>query len=248
MSPGGALVLRSPSTWIKQVMLPREFSVQGIDVLRVHLRQPRSLLACCRRCLSKDEQDRAEWFAVESARDKFIVARAALRTILGLYVNRAPEELQFAYGPFGKPFLAPDFSTRAVRFNLSHSGDIALVAVTADRDVGIDVELIRELPRPFPMVNALFSCTERNWVMGLPAPERAHAFFLLWTRKEAFLKALGHGVSSGLNELDLLSASSIHFPHTSPAVEPRPGSRWLIFDLPFHAAYQAAVAIEEGNC
>jgi 4'-phosphopantetheinyl transferase len=151
--------------------------------------------------LSTDERDRARRFLSAPARTQFVAARSALRRILGGYLNRPPEEVRFVLGPIGKPAL-PDAGARLF-FNLSHSRDVALVAVTERGEIGVDVELIREMDSRDALAERFFHPNEVAALRCLPPDLRALGFFNAWTRKEAFLKATGKGISYGIDRVEV---------------------------------------------
>ena len=126
------------------------------------------------------------------ARGRSEAVRGLLRALLGRYLGAEPEELSFVYGPHGKPALAGE--GRAVRFNVSHAGEVALLAFAAKREVGVDVERVREVPRAERMVGRFFPpAAARAW-LALPAGERCEAFVREWTRLESVAKLTGEGV------------------------------------------------------
>ncbi len=125
-------------------------------------------------------------------RERFIAAHGALRMVLGLYLSADPQSLEFQNGPTGKPSLVQTFTD--LRFNLSHSGDLALIAVTRGREVGVDVERVQRDIELDPIVEHYFEPEEAWDLRTAPAHERVPRFFDLWTRKEACLKAEGTGL------------------------------------------------------
>jgi len=151
--------------------------------------------------LSSDELARAARFHFERDRTRFLVARAALREILAHYLGASPAEIAFVYGDHGKPALAPPHGD--LRFNLSHSHGLALCAVTRGREVGVDVERIRELDDLEDLARSVFSARELAALHRLPEPGLLAGFFTGWTRKEAFIKALGEGLSHPLKRFDV---------------------------------------------
>jgi 4'-phosphopantetheinyl transferase len=153
--------------------------------------------------LSADERERAGRFAFERDRRRYIVARARLRQLLGERLGAAPESLQFVYKPHGKPALARCPGRRDLRFNVSHCGEVAAYAFAEGRAVGVDIEEIRELPDAEDIAMRFFSRRERAAYMRLPVRERPQGFFNCWTRKEAFIKALGSGLSCPLDSFDV---------------------------------------------
>jgi len=152
--------------------------------------------------LTPDERQRAARFVFERDRRRFITARARLRQLLGARLGVAPESLQFVYNAHGKPALARPQGARDLRFNLSHCEDVAVYAFADGAEVGIDVEALRVLPDADDVAMRFFSANERAAYQRLSLHERPQGFFNCWTRKEAFIKALGSGLSHPLDSFD----------------------------------------------
>ncbi len=156
----------------------------------------------CNELISPPERARAIRFHYPRDSNRYLVARGVLRYLIGNYLNRPPRSLTFGYGPYGKPFLAEDHGSQLF-FNLSHAGGYALYAFTTGQPVGVDLEKedpnigIEGLTRRF------FSPSESSQVLALPDLERVPAFFRTWTRKEAFLKANGAGLSLPLDQFSV---------------------------------------------
>jgi 4'-phosphopantetheinyl transferase len=153
--------------------------------------------------LAGDERQRAERFAFERDRRRFIVARARLRQLLGERLGVEPESVELTCGPYGKPSLAPRPGEPDLRFNLSHCGDVAAYAFTAGREVGIDIEAVRALPDADALAERFFSRRENEAYRALDERERPLGFFNCWTRKEAFVKAIGDGLHHRLDSFDV---------------------------------------------
>jgi 4'-phosphopantetheinyl transferase len=166
-----------------------------VHIWRVNLDLDGPSLNNLKNLLSEEELARADRLRFEKQRNRFIAARGLLRRILSRYTGEEPGELEFRYNPNGKPELL----NNKVRFNLSHSGDIALYAVTLDKPVGIDVEQIRKDIKYKELMKQYLSEEESNAILGLPEGQQKEAFYRCWTRKEAFAKAKG---SSILDVLD----------------------------------------------
>lgn len=164
-------------------------------VWRASLDQPVDTLARLARLLSKDEYQRAERFHRPADRWRFIVGRGILRKIISSYLPHAPDETQFTYNEYGKPFISADQNHGALSFNLSHSNGIALYAVTRGRHVGIDIEYMREDFATLEVAEGFFSKEEFETLKAAPIDQRAKTFFNCWTRKESYIKAIGVGVS-----------------------------------------------------
>jgi len=195
------------------------------------------------RLLSDDEQLRASRYLFGRDRRRFTVGRALLRVILGAYLQARPALLTFHYGPNGKPALSGRWHG-AFEFNLSHSGEHALLAVTRGRRVGVDLEFIRALPDADDMALRCFSARENALIQAAPPTQRLRAFFECWTRKEAIIKGLGAGLSVPLDEFDASlppgedeRSLTLHRP-------PSGESRWWLRALAPDPAYAAALALE----
>lgn len=174
-----------------------------IHVWRAALDLPQARVGELERFLAADELGRAKRFLVRSARDRYTVARAVLRNLLSCYVSAAPADLRFHYTEYGKPELA--HPTTSVRFNVSHSHGLAVYAVTAGVPVGIDVEYLqrRATMDRLKIAHRVFSDREYNELASMPRYRRDEAFLACWTRKEAFVKAIGQGLSCPLDQFDV---------------------------------------------
>jgi len=181
-----------PDSALESELLPGE-----VHLWRIALDLSPAQLAELAGVLSPEEQERARRFHFRQDRNRFIAARGRLRTVLGGYAGIAPEQIRFQYSARGKPSLAG--TGRDVRFNLAHSRDLALLAVTLQREVGVDVEFIRPEPQEDKLAEHFFSPRETTALRSLPVADQPRAFFNCWTRKEAFLKAMGEGLPFGLN-------------------------------------------------
>ena len=153
--------------------------------------------------LSHDELARAGRFYFERDERRYIAGRGLLREILATQLQLDPDELAFSYGVHGKPALAAFPSQPIVHFNLAHSGSIGVVAVSRDAEVGVDVEQVRTIPNLIELLPLVFSGDEREEWLALSNAERLRAFFQCWTIKEAFLKAVGKGLSDPLDRIQV---------------------------------------------
>ena len=173
----------------------------GPKELHVWLLEDASKPGRCWQLLSPDERKRAVRFHKKCDADGFIVRRAALRQILGGYLDVPPETVKLAYNAHGKPFL--NDALGSLEFNVSHSGSVALVAVTRDHPIGIDIEVITNDFPVTEMAPEVFSPGELARFFQLPADAKQIEFFRTWVAKEAFLKALGKGLSIEPNTLEV---------------------------------------------
>ncbi len=215
-----------------------------VHVWRASLDQPKSQIETFVHTLAVDEQARAGRFYFERDRKYFIVARGVLRAILGCYLNRQPECLVFCYGAHGKPALAGDADLDAIRFNVSHSHEVALYAVTRDREVGIDLERIRFDLAVMEIAERFFSLQEVAALRTLPTDAQRQAFFRCWTRKEAYIKARGEGLSRPLDQFDVSLAPGEPAAVLGTSQDPSEASRWSLRELPLDPDYAAALAVE----
>jgi 4'-phosphopantetheinyl transferase len=193
------------------------------------------------------ERQRAGRFHFQKDRKQFIVARALLRIILGRYLAREPSELSFCYNQYGKPELLSADRTQIIHFNLSHARELALIAVAQNCDVGIDLEYIR-LDLPWEeMAQSCFSPRERAILHQLPAAMKASVFFTVWTRKEAYIKATGKGLSLPLDQIDVSVMLGEPAQLLNVQWDDREASRWLLQELTPGSGYVAALATAAGD-
>jgi 4'-phosphopantetheinyl transferase len=193
--------------------------------------------------LSADERDRAARFHFEPDRQDFIFARGVLRALLGAYVKASPRELNFCYSEHGKPSLAEPHSETGLQFNLSHTCGAVLIAVCQVRAIGVDIERVRDDFSLKETAARFFSVAERRALMNLPEASRREAFFHCWTRKEAFLKARGDGLSFPLDLFDVSIAANDTAVGLITRPEPDEAQGWRILPVPVPAGYSAAVAV-----
>jgi 4'-phosphopantetheinyl transferase len=196
----------------------------------------------CENVLSPDEGGRARRYQFEKDRRQFVVTRAVLRVLLGNYLKTTPERVVFNYGEYGKPSLAEPGS--GIRFNVSHSGELALIAVANGREVGVDVEFLRPMADREQLAAASFSSRELAEFRALPPARQQAAFFAGWTRKEAYLKARGGGLSIPLDSFAVSLAP--HGPASLLEVrnDPLEPSRWGMADLLVAQGYAGALVAE----
>jgi len=222
----------------KRIVLGR----QDVHVWRAVLDVAADTRARLERLLSGDELQRAACFHRSQDRERFILARAFLRDALSAYVQTEPADLQFAVTPAGKPRLRGRGAGTPVQFNLSHSDAIALLAITADRPVGIDIERVRRDIEHDAIVRQFFSPTECREYFRLGDEERPSAFARLWTRKEAYLKALGEGMGKPLDSFAVPMAPGAAAESAAFLAEPDADGEWIVFGIDAPPGYEAALA------
>jgi 4'-phosphopantetheinyl transferase len=187
--------------------------------------------------LSQDELARADSFYFCRDRRRFVVGRGIVRVLLGGYLDRDPVSLVFSYGEHGRPALD------GVAFNVSHSAEHAVIAISDRGDVGIDIEELRPEPAEEQVAERFFSPLEVSKLRRLPREEQPRAFLNCWTRKEAFIKALGDGLSLALDSFDVTLEPDEEPALTRTAWSSSEHESWRIRDLSGHfPGYVAALA------
>ena len=195
--------------------------------------------------LSADECGRARRFHFPEDYFRYVFAHAVLRDVLSRYLDCPPSDVQFASNPFGKPFVVRMSGRRPPEFNLSHAGRVILVGVCDGRRLGIDVEEIRWIGDLESIAESQFTPRECAFILAQPSGRLERAFFRCWTRKEAYVKALGKGLSIPLNSFDALTE-----PRPDPLFDASSGSlnasSLQIADLDAPEGYVASVAVQRG--
>jgi 4'-phosphopantetheinyl transferase len=192
----------SPKLPFRKGPVDLDLAADDVHVWFARVVDIRNIMVACTNLLSAPEQARAEKFKFARDRDLFVAAHVALRSILARYLKQSVAEIDFAVGPNGKPSLATG-SSQPIRFNLSHSGDLAMIAVASRREVGVDVEIIKQDFVFDDIAVRFFTAREVAALRALPSDVRCQGFFKCWTSKEAFLKAKGTGLSGELDEIEI---------------------------------------------
>lgn len=218
-----------------------------VHVWRANLDQSAVRVHQLAETLSADELVRAERFYFEQDRKHFIVGRGLLREILSCYLGINAKELQFCYGSRGKPALLETFGDSKLCFNLSHSQGLALYAVTCDRFIGIDVEYLRPIAEVEQIAASFFSGSENAVLRNLPLSQKQLAFFRCWTRKEAYIKAVGDGLAIPLNQFDVSLAPGEPAKLLSITGDRAAAHEWSLQELFPAPDYIAAIAVKGHN-
>lgn len=194
--------------------------------------------------LDRAERERAERFRFERDRARFILSHGWIRILLGRYLRRAPAGVELGVSEFGKPFVQGDSSESSLQFSLSHSGELATLAVARGRCLGVDIEKVRPERATLEIAARFFSREEAEALRALAPESRVEAFFRCWTRKEAYVKARGEGLSRRLDRFSV-SLGVEEFPSLRPSA---PGDEeslgWSLRDLTPPSGYAAAIAAE----
>ena len=232
-----ALEWRTPSP---ELSLP----AHAVHVWRADLGLEARYLRRLERNLSADERARASRFRFARDRDRFVGARGLLREILAPYLNASPGRLSFGYGAHGKPFLAGEEHS-TLRFNVSHSLDVMLLAIAHVREVGVDVEGVRNMgPVKDEIGDTVLSEPEKQALARFDGEEKRANFLRFWTLKEACIKADGRGVSLPLKRIDVSAAEGRVAVLDEATGEWRRYPRWTLRTLASLPGYVAALAAE----
>ncbi len=196
--------------------------------------------------LTPDERTRSARLRFERDQQRFIVARGVLRDLLARYLQTEPSQISFVYNAFGKPDLGPEFGTR-LKFNLSHSAGLALIAIATASNVGVDLEYIRAQSDYADIARRFLSTAEVDYLIALPSHRYAEAFFSCWTKKEAYVKAYGEGLAIPLNSFSVpLTTDTAHAPVDLYVASKGivPAKPWSLYTLRPAPGYAGALAIE----
>jgi 4'-phosphopantetheinyl transferase len=239
---GGAAFHPTPA-WPIPERSPR-LGRTDVHLWRCWLDQSPDRLDALSAVLSSEERARAERPFHQRGRRYAVVARGFLRRVLAGYLGTAAEKLALVYGEHGKPALDEVARLADVRFNLSHSGDIAILAVARGRDLGADVERLRPVPEHARIAARFFSRVENAALGSQWATDPVRGFFTCWTRKEAYIKAIGHGLSHPLDGFDVSIAPDEPARLLRVERDPTEVTRWTFDTFEPAPGYLGAVAVE----
>ena len=234
----------APASLGSSPLVVLDLASHQVDIWRARLDLPTDSLKTLVTTLSVDEIQRADRFSIQEDKIRFIAAHGCLRDILARYHYWEPGQLNFSTNDYGKPTLSTDSSERRMDFNLSHSNDFALVAVTSERKVGVDLERIRQGISAQVIARQYFSPSEFSELMALPSEQREIGFFNCWTRKEAYIKAQGLGLSLPLESFDVSLGPNEPVILRATRPDPQEAARWTLLGLEVSPDYAAALAVE----
>jgi 4'-phosphopantetheinyl transferase len=216
-----------------------KLGAEDVHLWRASLDCDAPVLSRLETTLSPDELARANRFVFPIDRSHFVAARGILRELLGAYLRLPPAELKFRYGNHGKPALDANASDADLQFNLSHSGGVAIYAFSLGRRLGVDVEQIRPQRAGEDIARRYFAAREVTELQALPAHLRTQGFFLCWTRKEAYVKAHGAGLSLPLDSFTVSLT-----PGRAVELEAKDGNQWSMRSYEPAPGVVAAMVVE----
>jgi len=224
--------------------LPSELRPGVVHLWQRRLDASAEEVSACYGLLSSEEQERAHRFRSERPRNDFVLTRGTLRSLLAQYLDSTPQGVRFRYAVRGKPALEGESD---LCFNVSHTNGLALMAFVRRRAIGVDVENLGRETEAERLAERFFSQRERLALRSLSGDELQTAFFRCWTRKEAYIKAKGEGLSLPLDQFDVSIAESDRNGLLATRPDPAEAVRWTVCDVPVGTGYAAAVAVQKGD-
>lgn len=231
------------SVWPAPLANPT-LAAQELHVWVASLNRPKTQINQFWRYLAEDEIARANRFYFDHDREHYIVARGLLRQLLGSYLQLPAAHIVFAYGEHGKPELAAGQAVSGVKFNVSHAQGVALLAFALQAEVGVDIEQVRPLEDAEEIAERFFSKQEVAAFTAVPPKQKPQAFFNCWTRKEAFIKVIGEGLSCPLDSFDVTLKPGDPAKLLQVKGSPEAAARWELHNLEPAMGYAAAVIVE----
>ena len=233
--------------WVRPPRGPLVLDPEQVHVWRASLAPAAPVLARLEAHLSDDERARAARFRFPRHRTAFVAGRGAQREILARYTGLAPAAIAYRATEHGKLELDGAAAARGIRFNVSNSGGLALYALAVGREIGVDLEEVRPMPDGMDVARRFFSAPENEVFAALPSDARDGAFFACWTRKEAYIKAVGEGLSMPLDRFDVAFAPGQPPRLLATRGNPAEAARWTMLELHPGPGYVAALAVEGGG-
>ncbi|HFC13027.1 MAG TPA: 4'-phosphopantetheinyl transferase superfamily protein [Anaerolineae bacterium] len=219
-------------------------SAEQIHVWSADLRATEAQVARLRQLLSADERARADRYRFPRHKRRYTVARGVLRQLLGQYLGVAPVDIVFHTTKYGKPYVKAQVSGQVLQFNVSHSYELALFALNLGRRIGIDVEHRRRVIDLESVANHFFSAAEIETLLAAPTHAKQQLFLNCWTRKEAYIKGLGEGLSHPLDTFEVSMKVGAPVCLLADYTDPTAPQRWQFYLLTPNMEYVAALAVE----
>ena len=215
-----------------------------VHVWRASLAPPPDALRRLHAVLDPDERAKAERYRFPEHRERFIAGRGIQRHLLARYLGLAPEAIVYRYTPHGKPELDGPAAAAGLRFNVSNTDAAALFAFVLRREIGVDIERLKEMPDGASIAERFFSAPENEVFRAIPDEQRDLAFFTCWTRKEAYIKAVGEGLSMPLDRFDVTLRPGEPARLLATRGDPAEAGRWTLHEIDPGPGYLGALAVE----
>ena len=226
------------------VARPPELPAGVVHLWSRRLESSQAELNSCYELLSNEERDRAQRFRIERPRTAFVLTRGTLRALLAHYRGIKAKAVRFQYASRGKPFLEVE---DGLCFNVSHADGLALMGFVKSRSIGVDIERVKPDTEVEKLAERFFSERECRDLRRLEGDEFRAAFFRVWTRKEAYIKATGEGLSLPLDQFDVSIAAGDRDALQATRPDAREAERWTVSDVAVRSGYTAAVAVAVGE-
>ncbi|HEX8393824.1 MAG TPA: 4'-phosphopantetheinyl transferase superfamily protein [Longimicrobium sp.] len=237
--------MRSDERWSPAPAGAVALGADEVHVWRASLRPSAAALARMEAHLDADERARAARFRFDEHRTAFVAGRGAQREILARYTGLPPAAHRYRTTAHGKPML--DGGMDELRFNVSNAGDLALCAVTLGREIGVDLEALKPMPDGIDIARRFFSAPENEVFAALPEHERDVAFFHCWTRQEAYIQAVGEGLSMPLDRFDVEFRAGHRARLLATRGDPDEAGRWTLRELHPGPGYVGALVVRGGG-
>ena len=221
----------------------REHLAGHIVVWMARISQAQDSLPDLQPCLDPRDRERVARFRFSEDRARFTLGRGLLRKCVGEYLHQQPETIVLAYTNRNRPVLAQDDS---IQFSISHTHDLVAVALTADARIGIDLEHIHPTPDLPELAERILSAQDLKTFQSLPRDEALTAFFRVWTRKEAYLKARGEGITEGLQEISV-SLGPEEISSVADTRDESAATTWRLLSLPVPEGYMGSIACDDAE-
>jgi 4'-phosphopantetheinyl transferase len=222
---------------------PQHIKPNEVHIWVIPLDQGLSTGSVPYRYLSTEEVERADRFHFERHRRRFAISHNALREILAAYLGVNPANIEYDASSHGKPWLSGPYADSGIYFNLTHSHELALAAITREGELGVDVEYVKKFRDIDGIANRFFSPVEREAYQELEEDQRPQGFFNCWTRKEAFIKAIGEGLSHPLKQFDVTLTPGERASFLRIGDNPEEASKWTLEGFLPDPEYIGAVAL-----
>ena len=208
------------------------------------LDQPEDLINLFHTSLSKEEKDRISKYKFKLLRDRQTVSKGLLKSFISSYLNIGTGEINFVQNEYGKPSLTPELNEIDLHFNISHSEHFGMFAFTIGKQLGIDIESVQEITNLNQIVDLCFSDSEKEWFYNSDPGLKKELFYKVWTGKEAYIKAIGKGLSFPLKEIEfkINSNNSIEFQNVHGDLPYR--GKWNIFTFNPHPNFISSLVVE----
>lgn len=216
---------------------------QEVHIWKINLEQSSINVQNSFDILNEAEKNKAQKFRFEKHQKRYTMARSSLKRILSRYLSMTPQNVEFQYNDYGKPQLLEKLNNIDLQFNVSHSENVAIYGITCHYLIGVDIEYIRPMPEADNLAKRFFSRKEFEHISQLSSTEKYEEFFKLWTAKEAYLKAIGKGISGGLEKVEISTDETVRFINLPKSDD----INYNLFYLTPHHNYLGAIAVENNQ-